>query len=72
MYGCWVHFLALDSTRTSNGYSANPLSFSEIKSYFDLIQETPEPWEIRLLNQLDRTILEVYAEQAAKEMKETK
>lgn len=72
MYSCWVHFIALDSTRTSNGYSANPLSFSEIKSYFELIQETPEPWEVRLINTLDRTILEVYAKQAEQDMKETK
>lgn len=72
MYSVWGHFLALDSTRTSNGYGANPLSFTDIKSYFELIQETPEPHEVKLINTLDRTILEVYAKQAEQDMKETK
>lgn len=71
-YSIWGHFLALDSKRSSNGYGANPLSYSDIKAYFDLIQETVEPCEVRLINTLDRTLLDVYAKQAEKEMKSAK
>jgi hypothetical protein len=72
MYQVWSHFLALDSTRQSNGYSANPLSFTEIASYFSLIKEDVEVWEVQLLRRLDQTLLSVYAKQAEAEMKSKK
>ena len=72
MYRIWSHFIALDSVRTSNGYSVNPLSYTEIRAYFDLIREVPEIQEVQMLTRLDQTLLGVYAKQAEKEMKETK
>ena len=72
MYSVWSHFLALDSTRGSNGYSANPISYVDIKSYFDLIREQPEVWEVQLIRRLDQTLLEVYAKQTEKDMKSKK
>lgn len=72
MYGIWGHFISLDSQRSSNGYGANPLSYLEIKAYFDLIGEYPDLHEVKLLTRLDQTLLGVYAKQAEKEMKETK
>lgn len=67
-YRPWRHFIALDSTRTSNGYSVNPISYTEMKSYFDLIGEVPDRWEVEIISKIDRTILEVYAKQAEREM----
>lgn len=63
--------MALDSTRTSNGYGygANPLSYTDILSYFTLMDEKPEPHEVRLITRIDREILSVYAEQVDKELK---
>lgn len=72
MFSIWSHFLALDSSRSSNGYSANPLSFSEIKDYFDLLREVPEVWEVQLIRRLDQTLLTVYAKQAEAELKSKK
>ena len=66
------HFLALDSQRSSNGYGANPLSYLEIKAYFDLIGECPDLHEVKMITSLDQTLLGVYAKQAEKEMKEIK
>ena len=72
MFSLWSHFITLDSTRSSNGYSSNPLSFSEIKAYFDILREVPEVWEVQLIRRLDQTLLEVYAKQAEVEMKSKK
>lgn len=52
--------MALHSTRTSNGFGANPITFTEMKSYFDLIQTEPEEWEVELIRIFDNIAIEVY------------
>jgi hypothetical protein len=72
MMQIWGHFITLDAQRSSNGYSANPLSFTEIASYFSLIKEDVDVWEVQLLRRLDQTLLSVYSKQAEAEMKSKK
>jgi hypothetical protein len=57
----------LNSARTSNGFGVNPLSYSEIKAYYDLQQQVPEPWEADLIRYMDNVTLSVYAEKAKQE-----
>lgn len=52
--------MALHSTRTSNGFGANPITFTEMKSYFDLIQVEPEEWEVDLIKRLDNVAMDAY------------
>lgn len=58
--------MSLHATRTSNGFGANPITYTEMKSYFDLIQIEPEEWEINLIKQFDNVALEVYEKAAEK------
>ena len=59
-------FWELHSSRGSNGFGPNPISFLEIKAYFDLISIKPLPWEIGLIKRLDNAYLEYSANQANK------
>lgn len=52
--------MALHSTRTSNGFGANPITFTEMKNYFDLIQVEPEEWEVNLIRRFDMVALDHY------------
>ena len=63
----WKDFLALNSARTSNGFGVNPLSYTEIKAYFDLQQQLPEPWESEVLRYFDAVVMQVYADKAKQE-----
>lgn len=63
----WKDFLALNSARSSNGFGVNPLSYAEIKAYFDLQQQVPEPWEADVIRYFDQQVLTVYADKAKKE-----
>lgn len=58
--------MALHSTRTSNGFGANPITYTEMKSYFDLMQIEPEEWEVELIRLFDNAALDAY-EKATKE-----
>lgn len=65
----WEDFLMLNSSRTSNGFGVNPLQYSEIKAYYDLIDYRVQPWEIEVLKVFDSTALKVYSDKAEKESK---
>ena len=58
--------MALHSTRTSNGFGANPITYTEMKNYFDLIQVEPEEWEVNLIKQFDNVALEEYEKSSEK------
>lgn len=57
--------MSLHMTRASNGFGANPITFTEMKSYFDLMQIEPDEWEINLIKRFDAVALEEY-EKASK------
>ena len=63
----WQDFLALNSARTSNGFGVNPLSYSEIKAYYDLQQQVPEPWEADLIRYMDATVMKIMADKSKQE-----
>lgn len=50
----------------------NPLVYSDIYSYFKLVQVQPEEYELELINQLDRIALDAYRVQAEQEQKKNK
>lgn len=70
LYECWGWFLKLNSKRGSNGFGVNPLSYSEILSFFELIEYRPSAWELELIERLDQVVMEVYSEQQEKKQRE--
>lgn len=68
----WEDFRALNSSRTSNGYSAEPLSYTEIANYCLTTQTELQPWEVQIIKYFDATLMNLYAEQAAKSNKSKK
>ncbi len=68
----WEYFLQLNRKRSSNGFSANPISYTEMLSYFELNKIEVSPEEIRLLDTLDNIMLDHHAEEAQKQSKKKK
>jgi hypothetical protein len=65
----WVWFLELHNNRSSNGFTENPISFSDMHAYFNLIDVQPRRWEVDLIRMLDGAILEFMRKQQEKQMK---
>lgn len=65
----WKWFIDLNNSRSSNGYGVNPISYSDIKAYFDLIAVEAEDWELELIKRIDNEALKSYAEEAESERK---
>ena len=65
----WEYFLKLNQKRTSNGFGLNPISYSEMKSFFDLNQIIPDSVEIEVISLLDNLALEHYAKEQEKNSK---
>lgn len=70
----WKWFIDLHNTRGSNGFGINPISFTEIKAYFDLLDIKPEEWELTLIKRFDNEALSAYAKEAeaAKKQQQSK
>ena len=49
----WQWFCELNSGRQSNGMGANMLAWTEIKSWCELTDNWPTPFEINVIKQLD-------------------
>lgn len=64
----WNYFIDLHNARSFGGMqNINPLSYSDIKAYFELMNIVPEEWEVKLIKRLDTVALTQYAENARKE-----
>ena len=63
----WEYFLQLNRKRSSNGFSVNPISYTEMLSYFELNKICVSPEEIRLIDMLDIIMLEHHAEESEKQ-----
>jgi hypothetical protein len=59
----------LHNARGSNGFGINPIAYTEIKAYFDLMQIEPEEWEVTLIKLFDNEALQAYAKEAEAERK---
>ena len=68
---CWMDFVNLSSTRPV-GMGASPITYSEILAYSTLNNIDYDPWEIQVIKLFDRTALDMYNAENAKEMKKKK
>jgi len=62
----WLDFLELNRARTSNGYTANPISYTELDAWNRLTNKNITAQEINIIKQLDDVFLNHYQQQAAK------
>lgn len=62
----WQYYIELSNARTSNGYSANPLSYSEIESWNKLTNSHVTPQEVKVIKRLDIVYLNHQAEKQRK------
>lgn len=60
----WKWFIDLHNARGSSGFGINPISYVEIKAYFDLIDTQPEEWEVNIIKRFDNEALLAYAKEA--------
>lgn len=65
----WKWFIDLHNARGSNGFGVNPINYTEIKAYFDLIDIKPEDWEVTLIKLFDNEALSAYTKEAEAERK---
>lgn len=49
-------FWTLDAGRGSNGFGANPISYSDILAWAALSGAEPEPWEVGAIKALDMAL----------------
>lgn len=69
----WTYFIELHNARSFGGMqNLNPLSYSDIKAYFDLMNIVPEEWEVKMIKRLDHVALSQYAEDSRKEAEKNK
>lgn len=68
-YMVWEWFLNLNESRSSNGFGFQPISYTEIYSFFKLKEVNPDHWEIDLIRRLDREVLAIYAKKAQADSK---
>jgi hypothetical protein len=45
----------------------NPITYTEMKCYFDLVEIRPEAWELELIKRLDVVALNAFAKQSEAE-----
>jgi hypothetical protein len=62
----WAWFGELHATRTWNFSSPNAFAWSELDAWARLSGNAPRLWELRLLREIDRAYLQVYAEEQDK------
>lgn len=62
----------LNSSRGSNGFNINCISYQEILAYYELMQVRPDPWEIEIIRYFDNIVMDVYSEKAKAEQKSKK
>ncbi|HEY4712822.1 MAG TPA: hypothetical protein VIH30_01050 [Aquirhabdus sp.] len=61
----WHYFIQMNKKRGSNGFGANPLTFTEIRSWCELKKITLEQWELDAIDAID----EAYISESAKDAK---
>jgi len=55
----WDWFLQLDNARGGSGFGINPISYSEIQAWAQLLGIRPEPWEVEALKRVDAVRIRV-------------
>lgn len=59
----------LDRHRSSNGFGVNPISWSDIKAFFDLYEIRPEEYELLAISMLDNAKLAYVSKEIEKKQK---
>lgn len=49
----WDYFIQLSNARSSNGYGANPISYTDIAAWNELTETQVTPLEVKIIKQLD-------------------
>lgn len=65
----WDYFLQLSNARSSNGYSANPISYPDIAAWNELNEIDVTPLEVKIIKRLDIIYLNHQAEKQSKKVK---
>lgn len=68
----WEWFMDLHRSRGSNGFGVNPLSWTEIKSWSDLMRKDLEVWEVQVIKNIDGLFLTQWHEDNKKKDKSKK
>ena len=61
----WRDFLELNDARTSNGYTLNPISYSELDAWNRLTNKQATTQDIGVIKMLDTVFLRHYQQQQA-------
>jgi hypothetical protein len=64
-YHLWAIFLELHSARGGNGYSPNPIGFSELVAWQQLREWPLDSWEVEAIRQIDAAYLAAWAKAKA-------
>lgn len=51
----WDWFLSLQASRQGD----NAISFSDMRAFFDMVNEQPSKWELSIIQQLDSQFLQL-------------
>lgn len=65
----WSWFLELSGARSSNGFAANPIQYSEIDAWARLKKINITPFEVEAIVKIDGVFLSHMAEKAKKDKK---
>lgn len=65
----WRYFIDLHNSRSVGGFGINPISYSDIKAYFELQKIDCFDWEVDVIKRLDHLAMKIHAEEAEKESK---
>lgn len=68
---CWVWFLDLHNSRTS-GMAPNPITYSDIHSYFSLHDIVPEIWEVKIIKMFDQIAMKEESKRMQTQIKNKK
>lgn len=60
----WHYFIQLNRARGSNGFGANPLSYTEIKNWCELSGIRLEQWELDAIVEMDSAFITESAKEA--------
>ena len=53
----WNHFIQLHNGRGGNGFGPNPIAWSEIRAYCDVMRVQLDPWEVEAIKAVDDVFL---------------